>query len=259
MAAQVRLEAALLAGESTAPHRDAIDRLRSEIAKCNQAEHQTRADQSRFAAEKQKCRLTEIVAVVDAELQSLSARFSIPVFNEDDMSQHPAILKAADEVARAQAAFDNEQEPYRVATERVSILRSRLDEVIAAGGTILEQRRAGTLTEREAAGLVGLNAADQADLRKLLDEAEPELFKLAPRDERVKSAQQVLDRAVSQVKFDALTAHVKEIESVLCASIDNLYVMGRSLGQPSPLSASWEPSGALRDIQLYGKPPGGAR
>lgn len=255
--ANTRLQAALVAGEDTLPHRNLIERLKSDIAALNAEENRAKSAAIAKFANDQGELAASISQNADAGIAATLARHPAPTYQplHSDHMTNPAIIAAAKVLAAAEAKHQAAAQIYGESTSRTAAVQSRLNDIETAGISIREQRHSGLIADREAAGMIALNHEDQADLRKLLAVAEHEQNSFVPSAEPVRQAQEALNHAIRVATFDALAQRAKEAEAAFLAVVADVYAAGRSIGRSSMLGASWVPSKELHYMVSAGEPP----
>src|SRR3546814_966139 len=88
------------------------------------------------------------------------------------MNNHPDIERAARDLAQAEADLQDARQRHADLLAEVSAVEARLQDVAARRAKVREDLAAGTLTDREAGGLLALVDEDAADLRQLLADAQ---------------------------------------------------------------------------------------
>jgi hypothetical protein len=254
-----RLQAALIGGEDTHPHRTMISAQAAELAKLDDDARRAESEASANAASDQSALAESIAQNVVDSIAAALAMHPIPTLTTEDPMKKSGTIAAASALAAAQAKHEVSAGLFKEATARTASIKSRLSDVEAAGATIREQRLSGELSDREAAGLIVLNLEDAADLRKLLAAAEQEQNALVPNTTHIRLAETALDRATNVAKFDALTQRAKETESAFLAVVADVYQAGRAIGHSSMLGASWVPSKELLSMISRGEPPSKAQ
>src|SRR3546814_15422253 len=83
------------------------------------------------------------------------------------MNNHPDIERAARDLAQAEADLQDARQRHADLLAEVSAVEARLQDVAARRAKVREDLAAGTLTDREAGGLLALVDEDAADLRQL--------------------------------------------------------------------------------------------
>ena len=256
--ANTRLQAALVAGEDTLPHRNLIERLEANIVDLDAEALRVESAEIAKSANDQADLAASIAQKAGAGIETALAKHPVTTLqSEDGMKTNPAVISAANALAAAQSKFKAANMLYQEADIRTASVRSRLINIEIAAASIPEQRRSGQLTDREAAGMIALNHEDQSDLRKLLAVAECDQNLLVPSVELVRQAQESLDHAVKVATFDTLAQRAKEAEAAFLAIVADVYEAGRSMGRSSMLGASWVPTNELTYMISSGQPPGG--
>ena len=255
--ANERLQAALIAGDGTMPHRTLIARLVVDLAQLDATARTTESLAIAKAANEQSNFAASIVENADGDIAATLAKHAAPTYQpiEPDNMTTPAISAAAKALAAAETKYAAAGQFFSEAASRTAGIQSRLSDIETAGASIREQRSSGQLADREAAGLITLNLEDAADLRKLLAVAEQEQNSLVQNAEPVRLAQEALNHAVKAATFDALSMRAKEAEAAFLAVVADVYLAGRSMGRSAMLGSSWIPSKELNYLITAGQPP----
>lgn len=250
-----RLQAALIAGEDTLPHRNVIERLEADITKLDTEERQAEAAAVAKAATDQAELATSIAQNAIDGITAILAKHPVPTLHSEENMTNSAVISAAKDLAATQTKYEAALRFYTEASSRTASIRSRLSDVEAAAKSILEQRSSGQLNDREAAGLIVLNHEDQSDLRNLLAVAEREQEQLNPIAAPVRAAQEALDHATKAALFQALAKSAKEAEAALLAVVTDLYETGCAMGKSPMLGSSWIPSRELSNLISFNQVP----
>lgn len=256
--ANERLRAALIAGEDTLPHRNAIERLGADLVKLEEAERRAESVAIAKAAADQAERTELIAHSVTGDITATMARHPIPNTNflENNMtSTDPAVVSATNALAAAQSKYAAAELAYKEAEGHTAGLRSRLGDLENTAKSISDQRRSGQLNDREAGGMLSLNLEDQADLKQLLAAAEQKMQSLTPNHGAVNHAAEGLERQKKFVLFQQLAKRSQEIESAFLNVVADLYETGLAIGNNPMLGSSWIASRELTEMLHFGVPP----
>ncbi|HEY9572632.1 MAG TPA: hypothetical protein VIR76_05865 [Pusillimonas sp.] len=177
------------------------------------------------------------------------------------MNNHPDIERAARDLAQAEADLQDARQRHADLLAEVSAVEARLQDVAARRAKVREDLAAGTLTDREAGGLLALVDEDAADLRQLLADAQARAATAAPMAEQnvLSLAKSAIERTGREIAFQALHVRVVELEQAFMQALGTLYEQGQVLGRGRSLSGVYRPSNEMRLVLLHNQPPVGVR
>ncbi|MGN8094739.1 hypothetical protein [Methylobacterium sp. 22177] len=209
-AAQVALDAALVAGEPSRSDRNEVARLEAELATAQQAEA---AEKAIIAAQEAEEIQAAGIALADAQhaaiAQSGAAVALAEIAPEDTpiVAYDPAIESAAQRVATAQAAMDKAAAAHGELTEAADKLRATLAAKQGALAELKARRAAGTSLPEDALEALGL-PDDIADLERLVAIAAGNAASALPTAEQAELA--AAQKLLAETKTDATLRVARE-------------------------------------------------
>lgn len=168
-----------------------------------------------------------------------------------------AIEYAARQLAAAEQSLLDANRLHQEAMARVATIEERLRAVAERHEKIRADLAAGVLGDREGGSLLASADEDQADLRRLADEARARAAAAAPEKERraVGVARAAIERVGREIAFAALHARVTQLETAFMQALGALYQQGVALGRGRSLSGIFQPSSELRMVLVHNAPP----
>lgn len=167
------------------------------------------------------------------------------------------IEHAGRQLAQAEAILQVAQQRYQQALAEVATIESRLQAVADRRAQIRADLACGSLSDREAGGLMTLADEDMADLDALLNEAKARAVSAAPmaEEQAVALARAAIERIGREVMFNALHGRLLELERAFLEALGTLYRQGQALGRGRPLTEVYRPSDEMRRALFHGVPP----
>lgn len=168
-----------------------------------------------------------------------------------------AIEFSARQLAQAEEALQAAHQRHQEATAEVGMLEERLQAVTARRERIRVDLASGSLSDREAGGLLAAVDEDLADLHRLVDEARARATAAVPAAEQraFDMARLAVERIGRENLFAALLGRVLELERAFLAALGALCQQGEALGRGRYVSSVFVPSETLRRALWSNVPP----
>lgn len=263
-AAQQRLAGALVAGEDSGPHRDAIASIERDIQAAKSRQQQAEQEQ----LDRRSAAVAKRASVITDQTRkrcaaAVPALPRNPSFGTPEMTRCDSIQYAAERVAEAEQHLGVTKTAEAQATASVNEIAERIAAIERRKAKIRADLGSKCIDEAQAGGLYAIAAADLRDLGDLHREAIEKVGQAAKLSREAQNnlnyAQAELEREEANVKFMALAAYAERLDASLCAAVADLHALALQSRRPAAnsLSALFRPSSQLSNMLMHRQIPRG--